>query len=112
VLDEVLLDDSEVVVLDLIVVDEPNHPAPLAPAVAEALQDGGADVEHDMDLLVGFEDRGGRDAGELVDDTVDVLLRDPGVEVPDLLLEEANKDRLLTGGRASASRAVRSAQSR
>ena len=67
-------------------------------AVAEVLLDGGAEVEHDMDLLIGFEDGGGRDVGELVDDAVDVLLRDPGIEVQDLILEEADEDRLLAGG--------------
>ena len=81
--DSELTDDVELVVLRVLVVYEQHILALFAQAVAQVLQDGGASLQHAMELLVGLDDRGGLNAGNGPDDSLGIIIADPGVEALD-----------------------------
>ncbi len=95
--DSELADDVEHVVLRMLVVYEQHILALFAQAVSKILQDGGASLQHAMKLLVGLDDRGGLNAGNGPDDSLGIILADPGVEALDGVEQRICEDYVLEG---------------
>ena len=65
-----LADDIGLVVLRMLVVYEQHVLTLFAQAVAQVLQDGGATLQHAVELLVGLDDRGSLSASDGPDDSL------------------------------------------
>ena len=73
----------KLVVLRVPVIYEQHILAFHAQAIVQVLRDGGATLQHAVDLLVGLDHRGGLDIDDGTNDSLGIILADPGVEALD-----------------------------